>query len=65
MTARTAKWAVYHRKLFWLTDTCAGGAWSEAYEEAKWFDSEDEATTELGASEIELDPHELVICRVR
>ena len=59
----TGKYAVYHPSLFWLTDTCAGGSWSETVEEAVWFDSRHEAVAALAAAEIPSD--HLIICRVR
>lgn len=64
-TTHGPKWAVYHRKRFWLADTCAGGAWSSTVEEAEWFDSEDAAAQALADAEIEIDPHDIVIARVR
>jgi hypothetical protein len=65
MNTQGAKWAVYHRKSFWLTDTCAGGSWSSTVEEAEWFDTETAAAEALAAAEIEIDPHDIVILRVR
>lgn len=67
---RGQKWAVYHETRFWLADTCAGGAWSETFEEAVWFDSRAEATAALRAAEIvvvdvNIDELGLTICRVR
>lgn len=64
-TTKGPKWAVYHRERYWLADTCAGGTWSETSEEAVWFDTEDDAAAALAEAEIEIDPHDIVICRVR
>ena len=64
-TTQEPKWAVYHHKLFWLADTCAGGTWSSTVEEAEWFDTADDAAKQIAEAEIEIDPHDIVICRVR
>ena len=57
------KWAVYDPTKFWLTDTCAGGAWSETVEEAVWFDGPQEALAALIVADI--DGEQIVLCRVR
>lgn len=65
-TIKAPKWALYHKTQFWLTDTCAGGSWSEDVANAVWFDSEKDAWQAAHGADI-LDGHidVLAVCRLR
>lgn len=62
MESQPPRYAVYHRTLFWLVDTCAGGTWSCQVQDAIWFESTDDAWAALHAADMDIDG--IAVCRV-